>query len=105
MASSVRFLRQGSAPVLAAVFVLACSFGVRAQDESSTSKSGAAKEPAAKEPTVKAPLASDYGVTQVKRINEEIRRVWADNKLMPSPQATDSEWCRRVYLDILGRVP
>jgi hypothetical protein len=42
---------------------------------------------------------------QVQRINDEIRQVWTDNKLAPSPAATDGEWCRRLYLDVLGRVP
>src|SRR5688572_24754856 len=42
---------------------------------------------------------------QIRRINEEIRRVWDDHKLHPSQAATDGEWCRRVYLDVLGRVP
>src|SRR5437660_1363262 len=49
--------------------------------------------------------AHDYGSPQIRRINEEIRRVWEDNKLHSSPPATDNEWCRRVYLDVLGRVP
>ncbi len=49
--------------------------------------------------------ASDYGLPQVARINQEIRQVWTDNGLVPSPPATDAEWCRRVYLDVLGRIP
>jgi hypothetical protein len=53
----------------------------------------------------KSSSAADHGIPQVKRINEEIRRVWEDNKLKPSAPATDAEWCRRVYLDVLGRVP
>jgi hypothetical protein len=48
---------------------------------------------------------SDYGYPQVAKINELIRQVWTDNNMAPSPPATDGEWCRRVYLDILGRVP
>jgi hypothetical protein len=51
------------------------------------------------------PIVPDYGLPQVKVINKEIRQVWTDNNLRPSPQATDGEWCRRVYLDVLGRVP
>ena len=49
--------------------------------------------------------APDYNVPQVRMINQEIRTVWADNQLVPSPPATDGEWCRRVFLDILGRIP
>ena len=48
---------------------------------------------------------SNYGIPQVAKINEEVRRVWADNQLAPSPPATDVEWCRRVYLDVIGRIP
>jgi len=46
-----------------------------------------------------------YGIPEVAYINEMIRRSWADQGLTPSPPATDIEWCRRVYLDILGRIP
>ncbi|MEX2142753.1 MAG: DUF1549 domain-containing protein [Pirellulales bacterium] len=48
---------------------------------------------------------SSYGIEQVARINDFIRRGWADHKLSPSPKASDFEWCRRVYLDIHGRIP
>ena len=47
----------------------------------------------------------DYNLPQVKFINQEIRQVWTDKQLVPSPPATDGEWCRRVYLDMLGRIP
>src|SRR5262245_8836524 len=61
--------------------------------------------PAKSAPEAKSSAANDHSVPQVRRINEEIRRVWDDNKLKPSAPATDGEWCRRVYLDVLGRVP
>lgn len=38
-------------------------------------------------------------------INKKIREGWAGAEISPSPMATDAEWCRRVYLDILGRIP
>lgn len=38
-------------------------------------------------------------------IDEQIRQGWKDSGLAPSTKATDAEWCRRVYLDILGRIP
>jgi len=47
----------------------------------------------------------DYGIPQVRLINEQIRSNWSDYGLRPSAPATDGEWCRRVYLDILGRTP
>ena len=45
------------------------------------------------------------GVPEVQRINEEIRKVWVDYEITPSVNATDGEWCRRLYLDVIGRVP
>ncbi|MCE9603929.1 MAG: DUF1549 and DUF1553 domain-containing protein [Planctomycetia bacterium] len=38
-------------------------------------------------------------------INEQIRAGWKDGGINPSAAATDAEWCRRVYLDIIGRLP
>lgn len=42
---------------------------------------------------------------QVAYINELIRQGWQAHGLQPSAPATDGEWCRRVYLDVLGRIP
>jgi hypothetical protein len=49
--------------------------------------------------------AEHYGIPQVKFINEQIAVGWADAGLQPSAEATDGEWCRRVYLDLIGRIP
>jgi hypothetical protein len=46
-----------------------------------------------------------YGLQQVKFINDLISAGWADGGLQPSADATDGEWCRRVHLDLIGRVP
>ncbi len=48
---------------------------------------------------------NDYGIPQVKRINAEIRQLWTEYQLKPSVTCEDDQWCRRVYLDILGRIP
>ena len=48
------------------------------------------------------PPASDPVVEQ---INRHIRAAWKENGLQPAVRATDAEWCRRVYLDLVGRVP
>jgi hypothetical protein len=48
---------------------------------------------------------SDFGVTEVALINAAIQKGWSDHNLAPSKAATDGEWCRRVYLDVIGRVP
>lgn len=41
----------------------------------------------------------------VGKINELIRQGWTDNEVPPSPQASDAEWVRRAYLDLVGHVP
>jgi len=46
-----------------------------------------------------------FGIPQVKFINELVSASWADADLEPSPAATDGEWCRRVHLDVIGRIP
>jgi len=49
--------------------------------------------------------APDYGIAEVALINEKIRQGWQGQGLTPSAPATDGEWCRRVFLDVLGRIP
>ena len=44
-------------------------------------------------------------LAQVAVINEHIRRQWEGAKLVPSAAASDGEWCRRAFLDVLGRIP
>ena len=41
----------------------------------------------------------------VARIDELVEQSWQDNDLRPAKAATDAEWCRRVFLDVVGRVP
>lgn len=38
-------------------------------------------------------------------IDQQIRQGWEENEIKPSEMATDEEWVRRVYLDVLGRIP
>ncbi len=38
-------------------------------------------------------------------INHQIRQRWQEAGVSPSPPAADAEWCRRVYLDLIGRIP
>ncbi len=73
---------------------------VSGQSGSDTKTSDSSAKPAASKSG-----ANDYGSPQIRRINEEIRHAWEDHKLHPSPAAPDNEWCRRVYLDVIGRVP
>lgn len=41
----------------------------------------------------------------VSFINQKIREGWQANNLKPSAKAGDAEWCRRAYLDLIGRIP
>ncbi len=41
----------------------------------------------------------------IEFVNLQIRQTWEDNELKPSPSANDAEWIRRVYLDVIGRIP
>lgn len=41
----------------------------------------------------------------VQFVNEKIKQGWEDNEVTPSPIAEDTEWLRRVYLDIAGHIP
>jgi hypothetical protein len=42
---------------------------------------------------------------QVAVINESIEQGWRDFEIRPAPEVDDSIWCRRVFLDVVGRVP
>lgn len=48
-------------------------------------------------------LTSDDAV--VSRINELIESRWKAAGVTPSPRASDAEWVRRTYLDLVGRIP
>ena len=47
----------------------------------------------------------DFGIPQVRYINDQIAAGWADAGVQPSATATDGEWCRRIHLDVIGRIP
>ena len=49
--------------------------------------------------------ADDFGIPHVAFINNQIEEGWSDAGIRPSRPATDGEWCRRVFLDIVGRIP
>jgi len=51
------------------------------------------------------PADEHYGIRQVKEINEKVVAAWNDAGLQSSAEATDGEWCRRVHLDLIGRIP
>ena len=41
----------------------------------------------------------------VAKIDELVARNWGEHGVRPAAAATDGEWCRRVFLDLVGRVP
>jgi hypothetical protein len=51
--------------------------------------------------TPSGPSTSDV----VTFIDEQIAQGWTDNEISPSPEATDEEFVRRIYLDLCGRIP
>ena len=38
-------------------------------------------------------------------VNAELRRSWSDAGVNPASPAEDNEWCRRVFVRLLGRIP
>src|SRR5262249_53465926 len=50
----------------------------------------------------KSKIASTDDVTW---INERVSQMWADSKIKPSTAASDGEFIRRAYLDIVGTLP
>ncbi len=42
---------------------------------------------------------------QVTAINEAIEQGWRDYGIRPSAETDDATWCRRVFLDVIGRIP
>lgn len=49
--------------------------------------------------------AQQSQLPQVALINQQIEQGWTDYEISPAKEASDEVWCRRVYLDILGRIP
>jgi hypothetical protein len=41
----------------------------------------------------------------IQFVNLELSEAWKENKVTPAPMANDSEWCRRVFVRLLGRIP
>jgi hypothetical protein len=41
----------------------------------------------------------------IDNVNAKLAAAWKEYGLRPASPATEAEWCRRVYLDLLGRLP
>ncbi len=63
-----------------------------ATDNSTASKSGSS-----------ANIKGPHPATDL--INNELAKFWAENNIKPAPRATDNEFVRRAFLDLLGRIP
>ena len=48
---------------------------------------------------------NDYGLPQVQAINQQIAQSWSESEFSPSSVASDGEFCRRMHLDLIGRIP
>lgn len=44
-------------------------------------------------------------IAQVELINATFEQQWKELGLVPSPVEDDPKWCRRVFLDLIGRIP
>src|SRR5438270_13773045 len=40
-----------------------------------------------------------------QRVDALIAKPWAEAGIKPAPPATDGELCRRLYLDLIGKIP
>ncbi|WP_442512198.1 DUF1549 domain-containing protein [Novipirellula sp. SH528] len=55
--------------------------------------------------TASAASAANTVPSQVALINDTIEQGWRDYEIRPAPEVDDATWCRRVYLDVIGRIP
>jgi hypothetical protein len=51
------------------------------------------------------PKTTDAAQALAAKIDERMAKHWRDNQVQPAPQADDAEFLRRVYLDLVGRIP
>ncbi|OYP37094.1 hypothetical protein CGZ80_06795 [Rhodopirellula sp. MGV] len=92
-----RFLTRHNAAALAFVNLVAfCNLGVTTSD--------------AADPTPDTVLESTTAETTQSRspiemINYYVEQGWTDYEISPAKEADELIWCRRAYLDIIGRIP
>jgi len=80
----------------ALALVLTATVGVgRARGDNDSAKSA---------PSPTAPLKPGVIAPQTKTVNELLAKAWAANTVKPSARASDYEFVRRVYLDLIGRI-
>jgi hypothetical protein len=42
---------------------------------------------------------------QVEKIDKALQQGWLEAEVRPSPAEDELKWCRRLYLDVIGRIP
>jgi hypothetical protein len=105
--SDSRFSIPGNAPTAAPATAndrqaIASSDSAR----SSATPGSLARGSAARVPASERPYADPSPDSEILSfVNATLQQSWIENSVRPSPQAADSEWCRRVYLRVLGRIP
>lgn len=90
---------------LFAVAVLASAIIDCASQPTSALAADSDEAPAAVPDPTTLPTSSVTDQDVIAYINAQIRQGWADAEITPSAVAAEGEWCRRVYLDIIGRIP
>ncbi|HEV3146802.1 MAG TPA: DUF1549 domain-containing protein [Gemmataceae bacterium] len=63
------------------------------------------EEPKPAEKPESEPAGSSTLPAPTAAINQHLSKFWADNHVQPSARVSDYVFCRRVFLDILGRIP
>jgi len=89
--------------------------GQAAQGKKSASKKSTARKSATRKLSTRRRGASQPAVPQaaltgsareiVDFTNTQVRQGWTDNEIKPSSIASDTEWIRRVHLDLVGAIP
>ena len=88
-ASSARTSSLSSQLGIGLLFLLAANFGPTANAQTTPV-------------SFTSPPTADSVIYQV---NSHIEQGWRDFEIEPSKDAQDGPWCRRVFLDVIGRIP
>lgn len=56
-------------------------------------------------PVTSADEPDDSWRSTVQKIDAEFQRAWSDEEIVHAAPASDAEFLRRVYLDVIGRIP
>lgn len=56
-------------------------------------------------PSVESSLPAPVSSEVISYVNHELASSWKAAGVKPADAATESEWCRRLYLRLLGRIP